>query len=65
MRSVSAGLMPVFHEADRTGDLKAAWTNGGRPTTYRNAFRQYKEYQKKEAAAAAQKAYVQALRLSE
>ena len=33
----SDGLLDVFKRAERTGDLKQAWTDGGKPTTYKNA----------------------------
>eukprot|EP00966_Prymnesium_polylepis_P216144 5003711-Prymnesium_polylepis.1 len=51
------GLAAVFAEADQTGDLEAAWTSLGRPTTLGNARRQYVAHTvaKKAAKAAAKK----------
>ena len=44
MRSSTKGLLEVFKEADRTGDLDTAWAKLGQPTTLPNARKAYKLY---------------------
>ena len=44
MRTSTKGLAEVLQEADRTGDLKAAWNKFGEPTTLANARKAYKLY---------------------